>query len=530
MPLKETLTSIAVSRTRHRILFLCALSLFLIGIPFSRFLMSLGGIVLFANWVLEGGFAEKFKKISKSKTIWICILLYFVHILWLISSQNLSYGLEDLWIKIPLLFIPIIFFTSPPLSRKEFIILLLIYVIGVFISTFSGFVTYLFGDLCDKREMALFISYVRFEINICFACFVCLYLLFQSQIKSTLIRKAFIAILLCWFLFFLAYSGSMTAIVLLLVIGTGIIIWKAIKSVNKFFKYVIPSLTLLIIISTCFYLYRTVTAYFDADFSIETADKYTPDGNPYFHDTAKHYIENGNYIFSYICYEELKQAWNKRSQIDFHELDNNGFPIQGTLIRYLNSLGQRKDRQGVESLTVQDISNIEQGIANVSYTHKFNIFNRVYELMWEISDYYNTGYVTGYSMAQRIELWKNSIQLIQKHPWIGVGTGDVKDALAQELEQSNSPLAGTNMRSHNQYFTFLIAFGIVGLLLILFSLFYPPIALRKVHPLFWVFFCIIILSMFTEDTLEPQDGATFFAFFYSFFLFLNSEKENHSLK
>ena len=523
MSLKETLMGFSAPNTRFRIVFLCSLSLYLIGIPFSRFLMSLGGIVLFANWVLEGGLIEKCKKLFHSKALWACLLLYFVHIIWLIPSQNLQYGIEDLWIKVPMFFIPIIFFTSQPLSRKEFEALLQIYIIGVFISTFSGFLAYLFGDMEEKRSMALYISYVRFEINICFACFVCLFLLFKTELTS--LRKIFITILLCWFLFFLAYSGSMTAIVLLLLIGSIFIILLTIKSANKLLRYGIPTLFMIVAISIICSLYNMANNYFNADFAIETAAKYTADGNSYFHDTAQHYVENGSYIFTYLCDVEMEQAWNKRSRIDFHNFDNNGFPIRTTLVRYLNSKGLHKDRQGVETLTEEDIANIEQGIANVSYTYNFNIVNRIYELMWEMSDYYHTGMVTGGSMAQRIELWKNSIQLIKKYPWIGVGTGDVKNAFAEELEINNSPLAGTNMRSHNQYFTFLIAFGFIGLLLILFSFIYPPIALRKNHLLFWVFFCIVLLSMLTEDTLEPQDGATFFAFFYSFFLFLTPKKD-----
>jgi O-antigen ligase len=179
----------------------------------------------------------------------------------------------------------------------------------------------------------------------------------------------------------------------------------------------------------------------------------------------------------------------------------------------------------VEALSEQDIYNIEQGIANIAYTHRLNIINRIYCLMWELNDYYYAGNIIGYSVPQRIELWKHSIHLIKKHPLWGVGTGDVKDAFNQELELQHSPLASANMRSHNQYFTFLIAFGIVGLLFILFSIVYPPFALRKMNNfLFVVFFCIIMISMFTEDALEPQDGVTFFAFFYSFFLFLFPQK------
>ena len=518
MQVKKTLTDVISLRSeRHRIVFLFALILYALGVPFSRFLMSMGGAILVINWFLEGNLEQKIKTVLQSKVALCCLIIYFVHLFWLLFSENIPYGLEDLWIKIPLFFIPIIFCTTEPLSRKEYSILLKFYVLGVFISSFSGFIAYLAGSLADKREMALFISYVRFEINICFACFVCLYLFFKEK---TPLRRLIIAVALGWFSFFLIYSGSITAIILFFITGMIVVVKTAVNNRNKLIRYVIPSLFIGITCCLCSVLFHTVRNYFDADFSMKTAAKYTPDGNPYFHNPNNAYIENGSYIFTYISEVELEAAWNKRSKINFNDLDQNGFRIKTTLIRYLNSRGLHKDRLGVEALSEKDIHNIERGIANVSYTHRLHIINRIYSLMWEINDYYHTGSVVGYSVPQRVELWKNSILLIKKYPVFGVGTGDVKDAFAQELQVNNSRLAWSNMRSHNQYLTFSIAFGMVGLLLILFSIIYPVVSLKRFrNSLFLVFFCLVIFSMFTEDALEPQDGVTFFAFFYSLFLF-----------
>jgi hypothetical protein len=328
-----------------------------------------------------------------------------------------------------------------------------------------------------------------------------------------------IIIALCWFLFFLLYSGSMTAIILFFIAGPLVCIKMAIRNRGILFRYVLPSLFLGSGLCIGIVLSYTVKQYFTTDFSIETAAKYTPDGNPYFHNPQKAHIENGSYIFTYISDTELETAWNQRSKIHFNDCDKNGFPVRLTLIRYLNSKGLHKDRLGVEALSQKDIHNVERGIANVSYTHKLHIINRIYSLMWEMNEYYHSGGVVGYSMPQRIELWKNSVQLIKKHPLFGVGTGDVKDAFSQELQLNNSPMAETNMRSHNQYLTFSISFGIIGLLLIMFAMIYPSVVLKKYRSsLFLVFFCIILFSMLTEDTLEPQDGVTFFAFFYSVFM------------
>jgi len=266
--IKNTLTNLIGSRSKNRLVFLFAVALFAIGVPFSRFLMSMAGAILVINWFLEGNLEQKIKSILQSKTVLICLLVYFVHLLWFIPTQNINYGLSDLWIKIPLFFMPIIFYTSEPLSRKEYQMLLQLYIWGVCISSFTGFIAYILGNLADKREMALFISYLRFEINICFACFVCLFLLFKIEMKN--IFKILIITVLCWFSFFLIYSGSITAVMLLFVVGCIIVIKTAINNKNRLLRYVIPLVFAGGVSCTGFFIYYSVKQYFTVDFSIET--------------------------------------------------------------------------------------------------------------------------------------------------------------------------------------------------------------------------------------------------------------------
>ena len=62
-------------------------------------------------------------------------------------------------------------------------------------------------------------------------------------------------------------------------------------------------------------------------------------------------------------------------------------------------------------------------------------------------------------------------------------------------------------------------------LVFLFFIIYPALTLRKeLHPLYWCFFIIILVSFITEDTLENQAGVTLFAFFNSMFMWSAFEK------
>ena len=502
----------------HRVVFLGSIALIIAGIPFCRPFMSVGGGILVANWFLEGKFLEKWNALKNNKIVLVSLLLFFVYVCWLIFTNNFSEGGKNIWMKTPLLFFPVIFATTKPLTNNEFHNLLKVYLIGLLISSIYGFLVYHIKDLVDKREIAVFISYIRFEMNLCFALFTIIYLFVNDTSRWQ--RYLFLGLFL-WFLFLIFYIGALTAIIILAVVSLLFVFKKMIENNNKFYRFFIPILFLCVLISGIGYTYSIVKQYYNVDFDISKADSLTTDGNAYFFSIQDGIIENGHYVNAYICKKELEETWNKRSKIKYNDLDiNNQHGIEPTLIRYLNSKGLRKDKQGVEQLTVDDIKHIENGIANVVYLNKFGYKARIYTLLWEFNDYKSSGSVYGYTMPQRFDLWKNALFLIKKHLLIGVGTGDVKDTFANQLFLTDSSLKDTGKLCHNQFLLFLIQFGIIGFLIITFSIYYPFFySGRFKNDLYFVFMLILFCAMLTDDTFERQDGLTFFAFFQSFFLF-----------
>jgi hypothetical protein len=260
--------------------------------------------------------------------------------------------------------------------------------------------------------------------------------------------------------------------------------------------------------------------------NLEKLEWYTSHGGAYVHDMENKLTDNGHYTWMYVCDEELKTSWNKRSLIKFDSTDKQHQPIRFTLIRFLTSKGLRKDLDGVNSLSDNEISLIENGVANVDLAKKGSFKNRLKNAIWEYEDFKITGDPRGRTMMQRFELWRSSIHLIKKHPWIGVGTGDAADVFAAWLIVQDSLLKKTELRSHNQYLTITIAFGIIGLIIFLFGLIYPAIVQGKFSDFLYLsFFLIALLSMLTEDTLETQAGVTFFAFFSCLFLFVDKKSQ-----
>jgi hypothetical protein len=251
----------------------------------------------------------------------------------------------------------------------------------------------------------------------------------------------------------------------------------------------------------------------------------TSKGNIYTHDTLSYLVENGRYPGLYVCDTELHDSWNGRSKMNYDGQDAMGHELKTTLIRYLNSRGYRKDAEGMKQLSDGDIRNIEKGIANYFYSKKFNPNSRIYKMLWEFQVMKKGGGPGGTSFVQRLEFWKAAAGIIRENFWTGVGTGDMDEAFTLQYEKTNSKLAPEfRLRSHNQFLAIFTAFGFIGFLWFVFTLIYPPYRLKAFNNYrYLAFFCIIVLSMLTEDTLETQMGVTFYAFFNSFLLFLNKD-------
>ena len=205
--------------------------------------------------------------------------------------------------------------------------------------------------------------------------------------------------------------------------------------------------------------------------------------------------------------------------------------LEPTLARYLTSKGLRKDAEGVMVLTDEDVRNIENGVANYNNWKHPGIRARLSSTLFEYNLYRRFNNPNGGSLAQRIEFTRASFHIIGQYPWFGVGTGDVPQAFAQAYDDIHSPLnEAFRFRAHNQYLAIAVAFGLVGLAFFLFVLLYPWFTSRNNHTyLYLVFLIIMLLSMFPEDTLETQAGATLFSFFTSLLLFAAPFSEKHTV-
>jgi len=500
-------------------IYLFGLILLVIGIPLSNFLMSFSQLILLANWLFDKNIGTKIKSFFANKPALIFSLIFLLHLFGLIYTSDFDYAFKDLRTKIPVLFLPLIISTSPIIDGKKFRLILSFFVASVLFASVVCFYTYLTQEFVDIRKISVFISHIRFSLDICMAICILFYFIYKDLFLSNT-KKWILCVLLLWLVFFLFVLQSFTGIIILFFLFLIFLLYFTIS----FKKWQYKLMTLSVLIALPLFIFIFIQSIVHSYFQVEkgsnvSLERFTPRGNLYAHDTISLGVENGNHIGLYVSQVELDKTWAERSKINIDSNDRMGQRISYTLIRFLNSKGLRKDADGVNALKDSEIKAIENGYANIIYLQKPGLQARIYKILFEYSSYMVSGNTRGHSIFQRFELWKAAVGIIRDNFWLGVGTGDMVTVYDKQLKDMKSDLAGQKLRAHNQYLSIFSAFGIIGFLIFIFALIYPPILNRSFYDFYFLaFFIILCLSMINEDTIESQAGVTFFAFFYSFFL------------
>jgi hypothetical protein len=539
-----------------------ALVLLAVSIPLSKFIMSVTQFLLLVIWLTDGIHKIKFRSFYNSDTLFIALgrsflsagqflvnnfknkwmlffknkvavaiaSLFLLHIIGLIHTEDFNYAFKDLRTKLPILFLPLIMSSMPQLSAKKSNILLVFFILAVFSGSMFSLDAYLKKDFTDIRDISVFISSVRFSLTIVLSVFLLLFFLFRNN-RPEWWLKAIIVTAIIWFVAFLMILESAIGLISLVIILSGIALVKAFR---------IKHMALRLLLLFLFFALPAFLVWYVSDIikdistsepvNISELETHSALGNFYRHDTIHFGIEDGKYVGLYMAEEELAEAWNSVSDYDFTGYDEAGQLIQYTIIRYFTSIGLRKDASGVAQLTEKDIRNIEKGIANINYLKKPSIRTRVSKIMMGYRQFADLNDPNGSSVMQRIEYTKASVILIRENFWTGVGTGDLPQKFTETYEKMESTLLMKwRWRSHNQYLSIFIAFGVFGFFWFVFTLLYPVIAFRKNRNYHYlVFLALMLLSMITEDTIESQVGVTLFAFFNAFFLLAyqgNNESE-----
>ncbi|MEN8156783.1 MAG: O-antigen ligase family protein [Bacteroidota bacterium] len=505
-----------------------ALCLLVISLPSSRFFLTVSLIALIVNWFAEGHIRERFMKFTANRAAVAFTLIYLSYIVSLIWSVDLKYAIHhDLLHKSPTLFMPIILTTSQKLNVQKIRLLLFLFIASVLTVSFIGLSIRIIHPNLPFREASPFMPGIFLGLMLVLAA-----IQLPDLVRQVSRRRHHLLISLvlsAWLIFFLFYIRSLSGIASFTAVSVYLLFF-VIKRLRSLFLKALSAtifiLLLLIIIWPLKNIYRQTHSEVETDFA--TLEAYTVNGNRYLHDTTRIIRENGHLVYIYIADEELCEAWNKRSELDYHEDDLAGWALKHTLYRYMSSKGLKKDKHDFNLLTDSDIRAIEEGIPNYLNLYRPGIFKRVYEEMMGLYIYRKSSYTnpTWGSLSKRIDLWRASIHAFGKKPLFGWGIGSIIHAVDYGFNKNSSPLnssplIGLNLKPHNQYMYILLTQGVVGLILLVFLYVYFIVKTKAWKILmFRIFVIIFAVNFLANNSLEGQLGQNlfvFFTFFYSFF-------------
>ncbi len=518
--------SLFKEETHHKI-YVFLLFIILISISQSRISLSISQILLFLNWILSGNFKKKFDVLKKNKDVFIFSGIYMISVLFFINTSDINTGLEDLKLKLPFLAFPLIIASSGTISNKLFKYLIIFFSLSIVVKAGITYFFYFSTEANRLSEAVYEISYIRLSVFSLISGFYLLYFLFTDFFNNKLkIKEALFFISTFIFLsFFVLFLKSFTGTGLWILLFIGLVIILAHKSKKQNLKNIIFFSGIIFISIVTIYISYTIIKYNKTEEYLNINQKLTLSGNSYDKSDKNTDKENGYSVSEYICAKELKENWNKISKYKYSGKDKKDQEIKYTLIRYLTSKGLRKDKEGIEALSKNDIRNIKNGMSNYIFENNFSFYSRLYVLYWQIEQYNKGKNPAGHSITQRLEFIKNGVQIIKQNFWFGVGTGDLESEFSEQYKLSNSRLpAKYRLKPHNQFITYFVCFGVFGFLYIIFAVFYPIFYKKKYKNIkFLLFFIPFFISLFNEDGLEVQIGITFFAVFYSLLMWGNKK-------
>ena len=505
----------------HRWLVFIGLLTIAVGMPISHPVMSIGQFALAANWLLEGRYSAKLKNIFKSRLAMILVSVFLMHVVGMLWTEDVSAGLRDLRVKLPLFLLPFLVFSSTRINEKQFKWLLGAFVLTVVVASLASFGRYLGlteEDFINRRKIT-FIPHIRFALQVVVAMAISGYYLVRNWKTYSVAIRIGLILTVAWLFFFQVLLESASGYAALAILISYLVARGIVKGTTKTVKLALVALALIGGVSTTIYLTSIYHQhYYEIPFIEAELETHTPSGRPYMHRSHIPYCENGHRVYNYIQMDEVEQEWNKVSNIDFHGKEAKGELLWTTLIRYMTAEGLRKDSADFQKMTKEDIELVESGVPNRKFDKQWGVAGRFNGFLWEIDKYAFTGDPTGSSLVQRWMYQDIGLDIFANNWMTGVGTGDLQAAYDIEYEKRKTGLPKRSWaRAHNQYLTMFIAFGLLGGIWFLFTLGYPIFTYRT-GLLYSMFLVVLLVSMLADDTLETQAGVTLFAYFNVLFL------------
>ncbi|MCB0790735.1 MAG: O-antigen ligase family protein [Flavobacteriales bacterium] len=511
-----------------------ALALVAAALPWNNVAVSNAQFLLIGAWLAEGVHQRdlwgRFRRAFTDRWALLFISIFLLHVIGLFWTQDLEWGLDLCRILLPILVFGTILPAMPALTERGMWGILLTGAYSVVLSTVACML--LAHDrlaLGDYRGVSMFISHIRLGLLLCMAVAV---LVVHRPGRKGLRVLQLLAV--SWALAFMWMVGSLSGAGALMATAFALGWWRA-GMLTGTPRWVVRGTLVGLLAAGAWSIIHLVT---DGPpprpLDPEALPERSVGGERYYHDPQDPQSENGHYVWIEVADRELERGWSRASKVPFLGRDRRGQPLRSTLVRYLASMGTTKDSVGLAQLTPEDVRRIEAGVSDVRTGRRGLLLTRIDQLRMELDRYRVTGDPNGHSLTMRFEFWRTGLQIAREHLWTGVGTGDTRPAFAEMYDRTGSRLAlEWRHRAHNEYLTLLISFGVFGMLWAVLAFLLPAWGLKAYRaPVFIAWAAIFTVSCLTEDTIETQVGATFFAFYYALLVFgarrINAERPPRS--
>jgi len=505
--------------------YLFALIFYTASLPLFDAGISLGILVLIISWLFLGSFHMKWNHLKTDRLPWLLASIVLVYVAGFWVTEDLPRATRELIRSLYWLAFPVILSTAPVLTSKQIRLILFSFLSALLLSAGITLYNLMRADPTDtfRFRQASLIDHIPLAYMLSWAFWLILYQVFFGFASQWSWFKRLLALLTAGlFLLVLILQKAFTGYIFFVGASLAALVFFLKLIHQKWIKYLLLLCCVLalglppVYVVNCVQKFYRVTEYDPASIPL-----YTASGNPYSHYFADKSKENGNYVQLFVCHNELREAWNQRSPMPFDTVWNGKDSLSWVLLRYMTSLGLRKDKEGMAALSDQDIANVERGIPNPVYlNYKKSIYPRIYETIWEIDQYRFNHTANDKSFAQRVELFRLGLYVISESPWLGAGTGNQQVAYKRIAEKQKSRLQPERLGSpHNQYLAYLIKFGIIGTVWILFAIFWPFYKRKGYQNFsFSTFMAGFLFANLGESNFETFIGMNFFGLFYCLML------------
>jgi len=227
--------------------FLIAASISVIGIFFSRAMISIGMIGIVLLYILGKGWEKKNSFTRNDLTLFFLAPVFILYIIGGLWTHDCNYWIERVQVKIPLLFVPFGFLAiKEMISRRSIDIVFLLFLFLSFATAMGSFIYYLmhFAEITESYKSAktipTIIEHIRYSLMLVLAFFVSVQLYLSQSVTKFQFEKKLVAgmgIFIFIFLHILSVRSGLLALYTTALVWLFIII---IKKKDKRFLLLIP--------------------------------------------------------------------------------------------------------------------------------------------------------------------------------------------------------------------------------------------------------------------------------------------------